>query len=246
MLKTFKTMFITELKLSIRDMNMIIFGLCMPLIIIIVIGIIYGTKPAFEGANYTFLQQSFGAISTIAICGGGTMGLPIVIANYRHRKILKRFRVTPISPMMILMVQSCIHMLYALVSLILLFTTASMFFGYQLKGSIIHFLGAYLMVILSIFSIGLAVGGMAKNLKSATAITSLIYFPMLLFSGATLPYEIMPVPLQRIADVLPLTQGIKLLKTTSLGMKSEMLPLLSMLVTAIIFTTLAVKYFKWE
>jgi ABC-2 type transport system permease protein len=67
-----------------------------------------------------------------------------------------------------------------------------------------------------------------------------------LFSGATLPYEIMPLSLQRIADVLPLTQGIKLLKTTSLDMKLEMLPLLSMLVTAIIFTTLAVKYFKWE
>ncbi len=41
---------------------------------------------------------------------------------------------------------------------------------------------------------------------------------MLIFSGATPPYEVMPAALQKVADVLPLTQGIKLLKATSLGL----------------------------
>lgn len=32
---------------------------------------------------------------------------------------------------------------------------------------------------------------------------------MLIFSGATLPYEVMPAALQTVADILPLTQDVE-------------------------------------
>ena len=118
---------------------------------------------------------------------------------------------------MILIVQVVIYTLYALASLFLLYLAAAIFFGYQFRGSVINFLGGYLLVLVSIFSIGMMVGGIAPNTKIAGVIASILYFPMLIFSGATLPYEIMPEALQRIAIFLPLTQGIKLLKAASLG-----------------------------
>src|SRR5690554_4400676 len=93
-MKAYKAMLKTELKLSIRGMDMVIFALCMPVVIMIILGIIYGSKPAFEGASYTFLAQSFGAVSAVAIGAGGVMGLPLVISDYRNKKILKRFKVT--------------------------------------------------------------------------------------------------------------------------------------------------------
>ena len=34
----------TELKLSLRDMNMVIFAVIMPLIVFIILGIVYGRK----------------------------------------------------------------------------------------------------------------------------------------------------------------------------------------------------------
>lgn len=104
-MRTFKTMLKNEMKLSLRDMNMVIFAICIPLVVLIILGVIYGDKPAFEGAEYTFLDQSFGALSTIAICAGGVMGLPLVVSDYRNKKIWKRFKVTPVSPAMILAVQ---------------------------------------------------------------------------------------------------------------------------------------------
>lgn len=74
-MKRFFTYLKTELKLSVRDMNMVIFAVIMPLVIFIILGIIYGTKPAYDGADYMFLEQSFGAVSAVAICAGGLMGL---------------------------------------------------------------------------------------------------------------------------------------------------------------------------
>ena len=50
-MKRFFTFLKTELKLSLRDMNMPIFAIIMPLVIFIILGIIYGTKPAYDGAD---------------------------------------------------------------------------------------------------------------------------------------------------------------------------------------------------
>ncbi len=247
-MKAFRALLKTEIKLSLRGMDMFIFAICMPVVVVIILGAVFGNKPAFDGAEYTFLEQSFGAVSTIAICAGGVMGLPLVVSDYRSRKILKRFKVTPTSPALILAVQVVIYALYSVVSLILVYMAGAIFFGYQLYGSWLQFLGAYMLVMLSMFSIGLLVGGIAPNMKIASAAASLLYFPMLIFSGATLPYEVMPVALQKVADILPLTQGIKILKAASLGLPfdSVFIPVLVMIVIAVICITISLCFFKWE
>ncbi len=247
-MRTFRTMLKSELKLSLRDMNMVIFAICIPLVVLIILGVIYGNKPAFEGAEYTFMEQSFGALTTIAICAGGVMGLPRVVSDYRNRTILKRFKVTPVSPAMILAVQVVIYMIYSVVSLILLYIISALFFDFHMGGSVLTFLGGYLLVMLSIFSIGMMVGGISPNSQTASVIASLLYFPMLIFSGATLPYEVMPSALQKIADVLPLTQGIKLLKAASLGLPIEnvFVPIIVMAVLAIVCIVISFRFFKWE
>ncbi len=247
-MKAFRALLKTEIGLSIRGMDMFIFAICMPVVVVMILGAVFGNKPAFDGAEYTFLEQSFGAVSTIAICAGGVMGLPLVVSDYRSRKILKRFKVTPTSPVLILAVQVVIYVLYSIVSLILVYGTGAVFFGYRLNGSWLQFLGAYLLVMLSMFSIGLLVGGLAPNIKIASAAASLLYFPMLIFSGATLPYEVMPAALQKVADVLPLTQGIKLLKAASLGLPINhvFIPAVVMIAIAVICTVISLYFFKWE
>ncbi|PKM68361.1 MAG: ABC transporter permease [Firmicutes bacterium HGW-Firmicutes-2] len=247
-MKTFNTMLKTEMKLSLRGMDMLIFAIFMPIIVLVVLGIIYGDRPAFEGASYTFLEQSFGAVVSIAISAGGVMGLPLVISDYRGKKILKRLKVTPAQPVIILLVQITIYGLYALTSLVLLYLIASVFYSFRMQGDILQFLLGWLLVLISMFSIGIMVGGLAKNIKIAGILASLLYFPMLIFSGATLPYEVMPSAMQKVADLLPLTQGIKLLKATSLGLPVEnVLPsILVMLVIAGVCSFVSIRFFKWE
>lgn len=247
-MQAFNKMLKTELKLSLRGLDMLIFAIIMPLIVLVILGIIYGSKPAFDGAEYTFIQQSFGALASISICAGGVMGLPLVVSDYRSKQILKRFKVTPISPVTILLVEVAIYFLYALISLLTLFAVAIIFFGFEMQGSILHFILGWLLVMVSMFSIGMMVGGIAKNSKVAGIIASVLYFPMLIFSGATLPYEIMPATMQKAADVLPLTQGIKILKsaTLDLPMDNVLLPVVIMIAITLICSFVAIRFFKWE
>ncbi len=247
-MKAFCTLLKNELKLNIRNMNMVIFALLLPLVVLVILGFLYGTSPAADGADYTFLEQSIGALCAISVCAGGLMGLPLVVAEYRERKILKRFQVTPISPGMLLAVEFLIYVLYALVSLITLLLVSGMAWGVHLRGTWVSFAGSWLLTVLSTLSIGMMVGGIAKNTKSASVIACVLYFPMLIFSGATLPFEVMPESVQKIISVFPMTQGIQLMKSTFLDLTGELsaLPILVLLGVTLVCSGIAVKYFKWE
>lgn len=247
-MKAFRKLLLIEGKLSIRDMNMIIFAIIMPIVVMVILGVIYGKKTASVEVEYTFLEQSFGALCSIAICAGGLMGLPLVISEYRERKILKRFHVTPLSPQMILLVHLSIYALYSAISVATLWVVGRLLWGLQLRGSVLLFIAAWFLVLISTLSIGLLVGGVAKNSKSASVMASLLYFPVLVFSGATLPYEIMPSVMQKVVAVFPMTQGIRILKATTLGLPLHNITISVMitLIVAVICIIASVKLFQWE
>ncbi len=244
-MKTFGTLMKNELKLNIRNMNMVIFVIILPLVVLVILGFIYGTKPAAEGVAYTFLDQSFGALCTISICVGGLMGLPLVVSEYREPKILKRFQVTPISSVMLLAVEFIIYVIYAAVSMLTLFLASRLVWNVTIYGSWLAFLGSWVLTMASTLSIGLMVGGIVKNTKSASVIACLLYFPMLIFSGATVPFEVMPEMMQKMIGVFPMTQGIQLMKATSLGLSVEniWLPVVIMVAVVILCVGVTIRFF---
>mgnify|MGYP004555436049 FL=1 len=246
-MKRFYIFLKTELKLSLRDMNMPIFAVIMPLAIFAILGVIYGAKPAYSGAGYTFLEQSFGAAGAIAICAGGLMGLPQAVSDSRERKVLKRFRVTPVSPVFILGVELAMYVVYCIVSLATL-AVAALFWMVRLHGSLPGFLGSWLITMLSTLSVGMLVGGVAKDTKQASIIASILYFPMLIFSGTTLPIEVMPRAMQKIVSFFPLTQGVTMMKNAFLGVGTGniLLPVCVMLGLTALCAGFSVRFFRWE
>ena len=246
-MKRFFVFLKTELKLSLRDMNMVIFAVIVPLVIFVILGIIYGAEPARDGADYTFLEQSFGAVCAVAVCAGGLMGLPLAVAGLREMKILKRLRVTPVGPVFILGVELAMYIVYCAVSLATL-SAAALLWGVRLQGSIFAFLGSWALTMISTLSIGMLAGGVAKDTRQASVIASILYFPMLIFSGTTLPVEVMPPAMQKIVSFFPLTQGLTMMKTTFLGIStgSILLPVCVMIGVTALCTVLSVRFFRWE
>ncbi len=247
-MKAFNAFFKSELKLCLRDMNIPFFGIGMPLIVVLIIGLVSGGEPAAKGADFGMIEQGFGAFAAIAICATGLMGLPLQVADYRHRKILKRFMVTPVSPALLLFVQMLVNLIMSVISLVLIYIVCAAFWGYGMAGNLGWFVLSYLLVLFSMYSIGMMLASVAPSMKSANLLCTLIYFPMLFFSGATIPYEIMPKAAQSVMDVLPLTQGIKLMKAASLGLPAENVAVAVAVLApvAVLCLILSLKFFKWE
>ncbi len=247
-MRAFNTLLKTELKISLRCMDGIFFGVFFPIGIVLLLGAIYGSKPAFEGATYTMMQSSFGAFTTVGICATGLMGLPLVLSDYRHKKILKRFKVTPISPSTLLIVEALLSFLTAVTSAICTAVISIVVFDYTMPGSVIQFILSFFLLTITIYSMGMLIASLSPNIKISNLLCTLLYFPMLLLTGATIPYEIMPKALQTVANVFPMTQGIKLLKSTSLGepVGDMFLQITIMAVISIVCIAISIKCFKWE
>lgn len=86
------------------------------------------------------------------------------------------------------------------------------------------------------------------QVKQASVIASILYFPMLIFSGTTLPLEVMPTAMQKVVSFFPLTQGLTMMKNAFLGigMGNVLVPVCVMLGLTALCTALAVRFFRWE
>lgn len=247
-MKAFRTLLKIESKIALRVPDGIFFGVLFPVVIAVILGIIFMGKPAYDGARYTFIEQSFGAVVAFGICATGLMGIPLTISDYRFNKVLKAFKVTPVSPGLLLLVQVIIGFILSVISAFLIFCVFSLFFNYKMTGSLMAFMLSYMLVVLAIYGIGMLIASLAPNLKTANLACNLIYFPMIFLSGTTIPYEVMPKGLQQVADFLPVTQGIKLLKATSLGLPIDNIwfPMVLMFSIFLVTAFLSIKFFKWS
>lgn len=246
-MREFLTLAKIEGKLSLRVLDTIIFGIGMPLGVLLMISAVAGKSQAGQG-GYTFLDSSFSSLIAVGICATAFMGIPLTICDYRDKKILKHFFVTPVSPILLLLVQGIIGMLTAIVSAGLVIFVALFFLGYQMKGSWLHLFGGYFLVMASMYSLGFLIASLCPTLKTANLVCTFVYFPMLFLSGAVIPFELFPETLQKIAGFLPLTQGIKLLKSVTLAenIGNPTFSIALMLGLAVICLVLSLKFFKWE
>lgn len=246
-MKCFLTLLKVEMKLGLRCPDSLIFGVGMPVGVLLLIAVVGGNQAAGD-SGMTFLQSSFVSLITVGICATAFMGIPLTFADYRDKKVLKHFYVTPVSPLMMLTVQVCVGMLTAILSAVVITLISVFLFDYTMNGNVWFFIGSYFLVMFSMYSIGMIIASLCRSVKIANVVTTFVYFPMLFLSGATIPYELFPKFLQNIANVLPLTHGIKLLKEVSLGQPSELLlySILLLLIFAIAGIVISVVSFKWE
>ena len=234
----FWVLFKTEVKLAIRGGDMILFGIVMPIGIMLLIGFI--SKPET-------IRSAFSGVASIGICAAGFMGLPLVFSGLRYENILKRYKATPVSPMLLLAADFLLESLFALITGLIITLLAVFAFGAQIA-DYGRFVLTFLFSIFSIFSLGVLISAVVPNVKMANIICTLIYFPSLFLSGASVPLSIMPKGLQTFANIFPMTQTIKLLENAVLGnpLESDGIRFIVLAAVSLLSYAVSIKVFKWE
>lgn len=244
-MKRFLKMYRIEQKMFFRTPDVILFCLLMPLVVFALITMITGNKAAAD-SGLTYLQSAYVSLSTVGICCSAFMSIPITVVELRSQGILRRMYCSPCSPGRLLACDMISSGMIAAVSTVLL-TIAAVIFGYRMSGSVIIYIVIWLLTMISMFSIGLMVASLCRTTRSMNIATSLLYFPMLLFSGAAIPAEVFPAGVRAVIKWLPLGIGIDSLKKVSLGCYNEILiPTIVMIVITVICTGVAIKTFRWE
>lgn len=245
-MKRFWNMYRIEQRMFFRSPDVILFCLLMPLVAFALITMITGSKAAAD-SGLTYLQSAYVSLSTVGICCSAFMSIPIMVVECRSQGILRRMYCSPCSPARLLACDTIASGMIAVLSTVLLTVAAVVFCGYRMTGSVLVYMAVWLLTMVSMFSIGLMVASLCRTTKSMNVATSLLYFPMLLFSGAAIPLEVFPAGVRAVAKWLPLGIGIDLLKKVSLGRYQDMvIPVTALVVIAVVCGTVSVKTFRWE
>ena len=239
---------IVEFRLLLRSFVTLFFALIFPPMMVILFGTIYGNDPTQFFNNHGALDTMLPGYLSISICVIGLMNLPISIGQYRQRKILKRFKATPLSPWMILGGQLFGSFILLIISVSLVVVLAKLLFSYTMDGNVFLFIITFILTTLSIFSIGFLVASLAKSEKSANLIANILYFPMIFLSGSTFPSEMFPEKMIVYTKILPLTHGVELMKGVSFGLPlSGFIPQIVILAGfTVVCTVISVFTFTWE
>jgi len=237
-----------EFKLLLRNIPAMFFSLIFPTMLILIFGGAFGNKPQPQFGGYGIVDVGIPTYTSIIIATAGFMSLPITIAAYRERKILKRFMATPISAFQVLISQVIVNFFLTAIGMIILIIVGKLVFDIRFMGHILPILLVFLLTTLSTFSFGMLISGFVPNSRAANSLSYLIYFPSLFLTGATFPIDMMPKVMIRISKAIPFTYVVELLKAAWLGKNiiDYSLNVIILMSILVLCTAAAAFTFRWE
>jgi ABC-2 type transport system permease protein len=243
-------LFVHELKaqqrLFWRSRELAFFTFALPVILYFLLGSVYGDDEVqgVPGADYLLAGMlGYGAAST------SFAGLAILLVIRREAGILKRLRATPLPASTYLAaVLSSIVLIFALES-VLMIAIGRVGFDTELPERFVSLTLALLLGAVSFAALGVGLSGLVRSAEGASAVVNAIYLPVSFISGAFFAPESFPAFLEAIANVLPLTYFIELVRDVMLhGSEIWDEPAAVGMVAAWGFAGLvaAVRSFRWE
>ncbi|MCA9984169.1 MAG: ABC transporter permease [Anaerolineales bacterium] len=211
-MRSFLKMTWFELKLFSREPFAFFFTLAFPLVVLFIFGSIFGNDPVdFLNGRGTVDNSVPGYIGMI-IGSLALLSLPVGLATYREKGILRRLRATPVSSLTIIGTQIIVHLLMLVIGVALLFAAGLLVFDLSLPQSFINMLIAVLIGSASFFAFGFLLAAVLPSSRAALSVGMAVFFPMLFLSGAALPREMFPEAVKTVGNFLPLTHVVELIK----------------------------------
>ncbi len=238
----------TEAKLFFREPVAAFFTLVFPLMMLFIFGSIYGNKPSTFFNGYGSVDISVPNYTGMIIGTSGLLSLAITMATYREKGVLRRLRATPLRPLTVLAAELVVLFGMTLAGMALLIAAGKLTYNLRFDGNALNVLGGFTLACLSFFAIGLVLAGILPSARTAQVVGMVLLYPMMFISGATLPMELLPQSIRNIAQFLPLTYVVTLLRGLWLGEAwSQHLKEVAILGGIMVVATLvAAKVFRWE
>ena len=235
----------SEAKLLFREPIYWLVVILLPTAVLIIFASMFGPSepdPAFGGLR--FVDVFVPSLVVISVATLGIQTLPIRLATYREKGVLRRLSTTPAKPAKLLVAQFAVYGATAVVSLGLLVVVANLGYGVPWPQQPFLYVAAFVLGLTSLFAIGLLLAAVAPSSRVATAVAIPVFFAVMLLGGVYLPRVYLPEILIRIGDFTP--PGVQGLQDAWLGTTPQLLPLLVLAGITVVVGTVAARAFRWE
>lgn len=246
-MKVFAKLTRTEIKLFLREPVGAFFSLLFPTILVAILGsikVFREPSPDLNGLRTIDVYVGIAVALTIAMIG--LQVLPMVLATYRERGVLRRIATTPVRPLTLLAAQMTASILIALVSSALCIVVGYLAYDVKLADNFPGFVLAFVLCSLGVFAIGLFIAALVPTGKAGNAVGTLLFFPSMFFAGLWTPREFMPDWVQRVGDFTPMGAGERALHDAMSGTWPNWLSAVVLLGYVAVFGLGAARFFRWS
>jgi ABC-2 type transport system permease protein len=136
----------------------------------------------------------------------------VAIVRERERGNLELLINTPVKTVELMVGKILPYVLIGLVQVTLILLLGVVLFGVPIYGKVEHIYLAALVFIAANLTLGLVISTLAKTQFQAMQMTFFFFLPSILLSGFMFPFDGMPRPAQLIAELLPLTHFVRLIR----------------------------------
>ena len=242
-MKAFLALLKIDLKLARRNRAVLFFNYLFPLIFFFVFG------QAFRAQQGSVILVVVTMVTVIGILGNGLFGAGMRAVQEREENILRRYKVTPITPVPLLVASMVTGVLVYLPSVILMLLLANRIYGMSIPGNLLSFFIFVCIGAIAFRAIGLIIAAVVNSTQEANILTQLVYMPMLFLSGATFPLSFLPNWVQLITQFIPATYlmtGLSRILQGGESIAQNWKSVAALLVAAAVGLFIATKLFRWE
>lgn len=198
----------TEARLLTREWATMIFAFVFPPLTMLIIAGSFGSErdEAFNDlAPDDFYVTGYFAIPIAAMA---LIGLPMALATYRERGVLRRFQAFGVPRSSVIATQSIVAAGMIALGSALVLAVALPTYGIPAVERPLELIAGFAAGTVTMLLLGTACGLVIGSARGAQAFGLLLFFPMFLLSGGGPPPSVMPAIMRRLSDVLPLTHVV--------------------------------------
>ena len=242
-MRAYWALFRSNMRLTARDRGVLFFNYLFPLIFF------FAFAELFHAGTGQGVAYFVATVLTMGILGNGLWGAGMRSVQDREANILRRFKVTPISPLPLLVASMVSGWLLYLPVIAIIAGLAHVMYAMPLPQ---HWISLVVMASLGVCAfraIGLILAAVTNTMAEANILIQMLYMPMLFLSGTTIPSSVLPAWAQTVAEFMPATylvtgfQGI-FFRNQSIFDNGPAVG--ALLLTTAMGLFLAVKLFRWE
>ena len=136
----------------------------------------------------------------------------VAIVRERERGNLELLIATPVRTLELMLAKIAPYVLIGLVQVSLILALGHLLFKVPIRGSLLDVYAVALVFIIANLAVGLAISTVARNQFQAMQLTWFLLLPSILLSGFIFPFAGMPRPAQWVAELLPMTHFMRLIR----------------------------------
>jgi len=242
-MRAYLALFRSNLRLTMRDRSVLFFNFVFPFIFF------FAFAELFHASTGQGIAYFVGTVLTLGILGNGLWGAGMRSVQDREADILRRFKVTPITPMPLLVAAMAAGWLLYLPSAAVLVAIAHFQYGMPMPGHWLSLLAMVTLGVCSLRAIGLILAAVTNTMQEAMIAVQILYMSMLFLSGATIPAALLPNWAQTVAEFMPaayLVSGFQGIFFRNQSVFDNQAAVVSLLLTIALGLFLAVQLFRWE